>query len=140
MIARPLPYDSEAPLERRAGTRAGRTAVLRRRARSRRERYATLIRMFVAFVAFVLVVVLYLGLMANVLRLNYELAHLGRQKAQLLDATALADDQIAAAESDERLRAFARRLGMREPATFAAVTLRPDPPAEEHVAFSPWLK
>jgi hypothetical protein len=140
VIATPLRYDPEAPLERRAGTRAGRTAVLRRRARSRRERYATLTRIFVAFVAFVLVVVLYLGLMANVMRLNYELAHLGREKAELLDATALGDDQIAAAESSERLRTFARRLGMHEPATFAAVTLRPDPPAEAHVAFLPWLK
>jgi len=140
VIASPRPYDAEAPFEKRAGTRAGRTAVLRRRARNRRERYATLTRIFAAFVTIVLVVVLYLGLMANVMRLNYELAHLGRQKAQLLDATALGDDQIAAAESSERLRAFARRLGMHEPTTFVAVTLQPDPPAEAHVAFLPWLK
>ena len=139
MIARPLPYE-DVPVTR-GGTRAGRTAVGRRRARTRRERYAVLGRMFATIAALVLVVTVYLGLMANVTRMNYELTRLAQQRAHLLDETAANDDAIANAESNERLRADAKKLKMREPQTFAAIALPQDPPKTAGgLAFLTWLK
>jgi cell division protein FtsL len=126
---------------RTAGTRAGRTAVRRRRARSRRARYAALTRIFATLGALVLVVVIYLSLMANVTRMNYELAKLAEQKANLQEETAAGDDAIANASSNERLKAFAQQLHMREPQTFVAVEAPQPPVAASHgVAFLGWLK
>ncbi len=139
MIARPLPYEELQPS--RSGTRAGRTAVRRRRARTRRERYTNLVRIFATTAVLVLVVTVYLALMANVTRMNYELAKLAQQRAALLDVTAANDDAIANAESNERLRAYAKKLGMHEPQTFAAIALPADPPKPAGgIAFLSWLK
>jgi ABC-type Fe3+ transport system permease subunit len=151
VIARPLPsdddrYDGDRRLERRparpGGTRSGRAAVVRRRARSQRERYRGLATIVGGISTLVLVVVVYLGLMANVTRMNYELANLADQRATLLDETAANDDAIASASSDERLERAARRLGMHEPQRFAAVTLPQTtaPSAPHGVAFLGWLK
>ncbi len=139
MIARPLPYEELVP--QRSGTRAGRTAVRRRRARTRRERYSGLSRVFSTIAALVLVVTVYLALMANVTRMNYELTRLAQQRAQLLDETAAGDEAIASAESFERLRADAKALKMHEPQTFALVNVPQDPPQPSSgIAFLSWLK
>jgi cell division protein FtsL len=139
MIAQPLPQldDFVAP---RAGTRAGRNAARMRRSRTRRLRYRGIVRILVVLGALTLLVVFYLGLAANVMRLNYELGKVKQERAQLIDQTSRLDDQIARLESRERLAQVAARLGMREPATFAAVVLpapgpRTPPPG---LAFLNW--
>lgn len=140
MIATPLPYDDRP--ERPAGTRAGRAAVPRRRARTRRQRYAGLVRILSGIGVSVFVVTIYLALLANVTRMNYQLATLEKTRAQLLDETAQNDDAIANATSEERLREDARILHMHEPQTFAAIDLpaRRGADAPHGIAFLGWLK
>jgi hypothetical protein len=115
--------------------------VRRRRARTRRERYSGLSRVFSTIAVLVLVVTVYLALMANVTRMNYELTRLAQERAQLLDETAAGDEAIANAESFERLRADAKALNMREPQTFALVDVPQDTPKPSSgIAFLSWLK
>ncbi len=145
MTASPLerPYPFDTPDERpRTGTRAGRGAVSRRRARTRQLRNAGFTRLFSTVFVVTLAVVIYLGLMANVTRMNYGLTKAAREKAQLVDATSRLDDRIARLESRERLDALARRLGMRESQSFIAVTVPPEqhPQVERGLAFLTWLK
>lgn len=146
MTASPLerPYPFDVPDERppRIGTRAGRGAVSRRRARTRQLRNAGLTRLFGTAFVVTLAVVVYLGLLANVTRMNYALTKAVRQKAQLVDATSRLDDRIARLESRERLDAVARRLGMHDSQSFIAVNLPPEPRAQESrgLAFLTWLK
>jgi hypothetical protein len=139
---RPARYGYDDPPGRPGGTRAGRSAVQRRRARTRRNRYAALRRIMALIALLVLIVTIYLGLMANITRMNYELATLDRQRDVLRDETELNDDAIASAESDERLKAFADRLHMHEPQSITAISLPPDrlPPAPSGVALLGWLK
>ena len=111
MTASPLerPYPFDVPDERpRTGTRAGRGAVSRRRTRTRQLRNAGFTRLFSTAFVLTLAVVIYLGLMANVTRMNYGLTKAAREKAQLVDATSRLDDRIARLESRERLDAIAR--------------------------------
>ncbi len=140
-LERPYPFD-DAPERPRTGTRAGRGAVSRRRARTRRLRNAGFKRLFSTVFVVTLAVVVYLGLMANVTRMNYGLAKAAREKAQLVDATSRLDDRIARLESRERLGAVAGRLGMRESQSFIAVNVPPEHRAEapHGLAFLTWLK
>jgi len=139
VIARELPLEELRP---RVGTRAGRSAVSRRRARTWRARHAGFTRLFATVAALTIAIVFYLALMANVTRLNYELAHSLQQRSQLIDSTARLDDQIARLESRDRLAAVAARLGLREPQTFAQIVLPPPRRvlAAHGIAFLRWLK
>ncbi|GAC1396404.1 MAG: hypothetical protein NVS2B8_09030 [Vulcanimicrobiaceae bacterium] len=139
MIARPLPYEDLAP---RTGTRSGRTAALVRRKRTRARSYASISRIAIVSVALTLAIVVYLALMANVTRMNYELSRTMRDKARLVDESSRFDDQIARLESRERLARLAVSLHMHEPQSFAEVTLPvPQTPSIPHgLAFLPWLK
>ena len=138
MIARPLPYEDVTP---RTGTRSGRTAAHVRRKRTRALEHASVARIAVVTIALTLAIVGYLALMANVTRMNYDLSRANREKAQLLDESSRLDDQIARLESRERLARLAASLHMREPQTFARVTLPdPHPIAAHGLAFLPWLK
>jgi heme exporter protein D len=131
--------DTAAP--RRTGTRAGRNAVVRRRQRTQRMRYAGLARILATVAALTLCVFVYLALMANVTRMNYELMHDAKDRARLLDETARLDDRIARLEARERLAHFAVRLHMREAQTFAQVTVPPDAPEPGHrLALLDWLR
>ncbi|MBD5653748.1 MAG: hypothetical protein IAI50_01030 [Candidatus Eremiobacteraeota bacterium] len=139
MIARPLWYDDETYT--RVGTRSGRTAALSRRVRTKRRRYAAVRRMMGIVGGLTLGIVVYLGLMANVTWMNYELAKSAHERARLQDVSARLDEKIARLESRERLAVLANRLGMRDPSTFAQIQL----PAERHVeptgiALLRWLK
>ena len=140
MIARPLPFEEPAP--RVVGTRAGRTAVARRRARARAERNAALVRVYATIALLTLAVVVYLALMANVTRLNYALAKSVRARAIATDASGRLDDEIARLSSRDRLGVLATRLGMHESQSFIALTL----PHERHVepprgiALLDWLR
>jgi len=141
VIARPLPPEDDIP-RLRIGTRAGRSAVPARRARTRRRRYATLNRTLLIVGVVTLCVFVYLFLMANVTRMNYELTHLSQTKAHLLEATARNDTKIANLESRESLMKMAARLGMHQPQTFAEIALpaQLDPPIAHGIAFLDWLK
>jgi len=143
VIARPLPrFVDDADVPRRTGTRAGRNAVVRRRKKTERLRYAGLVRLLATVATATLCVFVYLGLMANVTRMNYELMHQAKERAKLLDVTARLDDRIARLEARERLADFAGRLHMRQPQTFAEVTIPPDEtPATAHrLALLDWLR
>ena len=140
MIARELPYEDPAP--RTAGTRSGRTAAAVRRERSRTRRYASFTRIFATVGALTFAIVIYLGLRANVTRMNYELSKTVRAKTALVDESSRLDDRIARLVTRERLAVLAKRLGMREPETFARVALPVDrpTPSTRGIAFLTWLK
>lgn len=139
-LERPYPFDDDA--RPRTGTRAGRGAVSRRRARSRQQRYAGLRRLLATVFVLTFAVVVYLGLVANVTRVNYALAKTARHKARLVDTTSRLDDRIARLQSREHLDALARRLGMHDAQTFMAVNLPPErhEQAPRGLAFLTWLK
>jgi hypothetical protein len=143
VIARALeaPLPEPAP-RRRGGTRAGRSAVGRRREQRRRARYAPLGRIAAAVFASTFVIVAYLALLANVTRLNYELSKSARFRAGLVDQSVRLEDQIARLESRERLARLAAKLGMHEAATFAEVALpaQAQPPEPRGIALLSWLK
>ncbi len=99
-------------------------------------------RIAVTTVGLTLAIVVYLSLMANVTRMNYDLSRSVRVKTQLVDESSRLDDKIARLSSRERLAQLAAKLHMQQPQTFAQVTL-----PQEHVAaaprglaFLPWLK
>ena len=124
MIARPLPYDEIAPRPR--GTRSGRTAAHVRRKRTKAKRYAGFVQIFSTVGVITIAVVVYLALMANVTRMNYELAKSDRTKSALVDENSRLDDRIARLETRERLARLANSLGYREPDTFATVVVPED--------------
>jgi hypothetical protein len=126
MIAQPLP---EAPRPR-VGTRAGRAAVPRRQARSRRKRYVGVVRILACVTLATVGIVIYLGLMANVTRMNYELTRNARARALLLDETSRLDDKLSRLTSHDRLLQIGKSLGMREPQTMAVVKLPSDARAQ----------
>ncbi len=141
MIARPLPYEELAPAPR-TGTRSGRNAAHVRRKRTRALRNAGVSRIAITTAAFTLAIVVYLSLMANVTKMNYELSRTEHTKTQLLDESSRLDDQIARLSSRERLAHLAASLHMHEPQKFAQVTLpstRLEAPPRG-LAFLPWLK
>ena len=143
MIARVLEVPLPAPApRRRAGTRAGRSAVGRRREQRLRARYAPLGRIAAIVLGFTFVIVAYLALLANVTRLNYELSKSAHLRARLVDQSARLEDQIARLESRERLSRLAAKLGMREAGTFAEVALPApaQPPQPSGIALLSWLK
>ena len=140
MIAQPLPYEESVPA--RTGTRSGRTAGNVRRNRTRSRGYASLVKILATASAFTLAIVLYLGLMANVTRMNYDLSRAAREKTRSLDVSSRLDDKIARLASRERLARLAASLHMREQQTFAQVTLPAQRPETlpRGLAFLPWLK
>jgi len=123
MIARPLPFEEPGLPPRRSGTRAGRGAVPRRRARTRLGRYVAVARILSAVAVLTLGFFLYLGLMANVTRMNYELARNARDRARLVDDTGRLDEVLAHLESRERLAHLASGLGMHDAQNVAVVRL-----------------
>lgn len=140
MIARPLPLEDDP--RPRVGTRSGRTAALRRRVRTKRLRHKALGRVTAVVVASTLSIVVYLALMANVTRLNYELTKSTHERIRLQDESGRLEDRIARLESRERLASVANRLGMHEAQRFAQIALPAEriPPPPTGIAFLRWLK
>ena len=140
MIAQPVPYEELVPP--RTGTRSGRTAGKQRRNRTRARGYASLVKILGTASVLTLAIVVYLALMANVTRINYDLSRATREKTRLLDESSRMDDTIARLASRERLARLAASLGMHEPQTFAQITLPTErlPTVPHGLAFLPWLK
>ena len=67
----------------------------------------------------------YVMLTSSMTSLSYAVAKAHHERDLLLQDTARLDDKIAAARSDDRLAAMARKLGMKDPQTFALVRLAP---------------
>ncbi len=128
MIARSLPEPDVRP---RTGSRAGRGAVTRRRARSRRERYSVAVQIVATLSLLTICVVVYLGLMANVTRMSYQLTRDAQSRARLIEETTRLDERLETLESRERLARIAKDLGMKESATLSVARL-PEPPAPAH--------
>jgi cell division protein FtsL len=142
MIARPLRDAPETP-RRRTGSRAGHGAVTRRRARSRRDRYSAVVQIVATLAVLTLCVFVYLGLMANVTRMSYELTRNAQTRAKLIDETTRLDERLEALESRERLAQIAKSLGMKESAALTVARL-PQPPSAPHggtflAALTAWL-
>ncbi len=123
MIAQTQPSDFPGAPRPRSGTRAGRGAVNGRRAHGRRARYAGVARIVATLALLTLVVCAYLGLMANVTRMSYELTRNAQTRAQLVDETTRLDERLQALESRERLARIAKDLGMTESATLTVARL-----------------
>ena len=94
MIAHVVPYPEEV-LGPRVGSRAGRNAVRRRRGRRTLSRYLLLARIVVTVSVLTIAIGIYLALMANVTRMNYELTKNARAEARLADESARLEDEIA---------------------------------------------
>ncbi len=124
MIAQRLIVEDEAVAPR---SRAARGAAQRRRARPRRMRYVMSVRIAAVASALTACVVVYLALMGNVERMNYELARADRLRAALIERSTQLDDTLARLRSRERLARVAQSLGMHESQTFAAITVPRDP-------------
>ncbi|MDQ2857501.1 MAG: hypothetical protein M3R53_02465 [Candidatus Eremiobacteraeota bacterium] len=141
MLASPLPYD-EDDVAVRIGTRSGRTAAVRRRGRTKRKPYRGFVRMFATAAALTLCVAVYLALMANGTRLNYELTKSSAERTRLRDQTARLDDRIARLDSREHLGMLAAKLGMHEPETLSEIVLprARQAPVSSGIAFLTWLK
>ncbi|GAC1309126.1 MAG: hypothetical protein NVSMB19_22690 [Vulcanimicrobiaceae bacterium] len=105
-------------------------------------RYAGFARIFTTVGVLTIAIVVYLALMANVTRMNYELTKTVRAKTALLDESSRLDDRIARLVSRERLAILAGRLGMHEPQTFAQIVVPPERSANapRGLAFLTWLK
>ena len=109
--------------------RTARGAAERRRTRTASLRYRSLVEILSALGVATVVVVVYLGLMANETRLSYENGKLVRERTRLVEAVARLDDQVARMESRERLAALAAGLGMRDSERFDVAILPPPPAA-----------
>ncbi|MBV8198039.1 MAG: hypothetical protein JO263_07885 [Candidatus Eremiobacteraeota bacterium] len=116
----------KVPVVRRpSNVRSARTAAEVRRKRNSALRYRSVVRIVAALCIVTVMVVGYLWLLANVTRLNYELAKATQQKTRLLDESLRLDDEIAHLESRERLAAVAATLRMNEPRRFGVAVVSP---------------
>ena len=107
--------------------RSARGAAERRRKRTGGLRYRSIANALGVLSAVTLVVVVYLGLLANVTRLGYERSRLDAVRGGLVDDASRLDDQIAILETRDRLASLAGRLGMREPRAFTVALIPAEP-------------
>ena len=120
--------DRTQPAHRpRSTARVAHAAAQTRRKRTVSLRYRSIVQIVGSLGVATVLVVAYLGLMANVTRMNYDYAKATRERTQVLEKTSRLEDQIAHLESRERLAIIAAKLGMTEPARFTVVTLMPLP-------------
>jgi hypothetical protein len=117
------PEPQALPRRRAQTAERSRAATRRRFARAQRRGYLGFLRVAAVVAVFVLPLMLYVTLTANLTSLNYALTRADAQKTELLAQTMRQDDRIAKLESRERLAALAARLNMHDPRTYAVVTL-----------------
>ncbi len=107
----------------------GRSATRRRLRHAHRRSYVAFFRVGAVVALFVVPLMLYVMLTANLTSLNYKLARVELQKLALQAETMRQDDRIAKLESRERLAALAARLKMHDPQMYAVISLPPAPSA-----------
>jgi cell division protein FtsB len=129
-----LQYRPEPARKPRGNARVARGAAMVRRQRTASMRYRAIVRTLATLAVLTFAVVAYLGLMANVTRMNFEYTKVARDRARLLDESVRLDDQIAHLQSRERLAALASRLGMRESGRFQVATIPSAPRLAEQPA------
>ncbi len=115
----------------------GRIATRRRFRRAQRRGYVNVFRVGGVVALIVVPLMVYVMLTANLTGLNYKLARVQAQKAELLAETMRQEDRIAKLESRERLAQVAARLHMHDPGMYAVVTVPPparDPAPAQGVA------
>jgi len=117
------PEPQALPRRRADDAERSRAATRRRFARAQRRGYLAFLRVAAVVAVFVLPLMLYVTLTANLTSLNYALTRAEAQKTELLAQTLRQDDRIAKLESRERLAALAARLHMHDPRIYAVVTL-----------------
>lgn len=100
---------------------APRTTARRRKMRTRRARYLSVIRLGGTLVIVVGLIMSYLALMGNLTSLNYRIERATHDRAALQEQTMRLDDRIAHLESRERLAELAMKMGMQEPHVYAVV-------------------
>jgi len=133
VIARPLPAPRIDRTSRPAW-RSARNASVKRRARNRRLRYRLIGRTVAGLSVTTVVILVYLALLANITRLNYEVGRAKQARAQISMQVLRREDEIARLASRDKLEAIAASLGMREPSAFAVVAV---PPGPRHIAREP---
>ena len=103
--------------------RTAKNATYNRRSKSVRARYAGISRVCLVLGVGLVAVMGYVMLMSNLTGLNYATAKAEHQRAALQEETMRLDDRLEGLRSQDRLAAIAGRLGMRDPAQFALVSL-----------------
>ncbi len=98
-------------------------------ARVRRRNYRWLVRILAIFLIVGAPVMGYLWLMGELTATNYAIMRTTTERSALLDRVGRLDEKLARLESPERLGAIAQRLGMREPSSYAVVTITDTAPA-----------
>ncbi len=128
------PAYAPKPKPRIPNPRTARNATQKRIVKSNRARYGALTRVGAVLTLVLTGLMVYVMLTSNVTSLTYAAAKAHHQRDILQQQTARLDDQIAAARSDERLAAMARKLQMTDPQVFALVRLAPQQIATSHLA------
>jgi hypothetical protein len=122
---------AQAP-PRIANPRRARSAAQTRYGKTTRAAYGGLIRTGAVLGLALFALMGYVMLTSSMTSLSYAVARAHHERDLLQQDTARLDDRLAVMRSDERLAAMAKRLGMREPQTFALVTLAPTQPVATH--------
>ena len=117
-------------------------ATQKRRAHARRARYSNCARALAYIGLAGIPIMLYVMLTANLTGLNYAIAHAQHERSIAQDDVQRLDDRIAHLESRERLAQIATKLGMREPQSYAVVTIPPPAPHPKvaGLALLEWFK
>ncbi len=128
MIAQPAP---EREIQKRAGTRAGRSATTRRRSRTRRLQYRDAARVIVVVSAVTVAVMAYLGLLANATKLHYQISVAQKDLGKIEAQTQRLDERVTQLSATDRLITIAAKLHMRDAQTYAVVSLPQTPVVAE---------
>jgi hypothetical protein len=115
------------------GTRAGRSATKGRRAHTKRRAYREAFRVIGGVSLITLAVMVYLGLLANVTKLHYEIGQAQTRRALLEAQTQQLEERLNGLRSDDALMAIATKLKMHDPRAYAVVTLPPEAPLAQAV-------
>lgn len=105
--------------------RTARTAAQTRYVKTTRAAYGGLLKTGAVLGLALVALMGYVMLTSSMTSLSYAVSKAHHERDVLQQETARLDDQIAAARSDDRLASMARKLGMKEPQSFALVRLAP---------------
>jgi len=114
--------------------RQARGATETRRKHAARARYAALSKFSIGLTILSSLLIGYVMLTSNRTGMTYAVAKAQAQRANLQGETGRLDDRITVLRSQERLAAFAARLGMHDPQQFALVRVAPARTDAGHLA------